>query len=81
MTILLRDDEPVYQKAKRLSRSKKDVVNAQIDEWVKRGIVRLSTSDFATPVVLVRKKDGIGRLCVDYRLLNKKIIKNRYPLP
>lgn len=81
MTIILSDDEPVYQKARRLSQVEKDIVNAQIDEWLERGIVRPSVSDFASPVVLVKKKDDSYRLCVDYRLLNKKIIKERYPLP
>lgn len=66
MTITLRDDEPVYQKARRLSQSERDIVNAQIDEWERQGIVRPSFSDFASPVVLVKKKDGSHRLCVDY---------------
>lgn len=81
MTIILKDDEPVYQKARRLSQAEKNIVNAQIDEWREQGIVRPSVSDFASPVVLVKKKDGSHRLCVDYRSLNKKIIKDRYPLP
>lgn len=76
MTIILRDDEPVYQKARRLSQAEKDIVNAQVDEWRAQGIIRPSTSDFASPVVLVKKKDGSHRLCVDYRLLNKKIIRS-----
>lgn len=81
MSIILKDEEPVYQKARRLSQSERDVVNAQIDEWERQGIVRPSVSDFASPMVLVKKKDGTCRLCVDYRMLNKKIIKDRYPLP
>lgn len=75
MTIILKDDKPVYQKARRLSQAEKDIVNAQIDEWREQGIVRPSVSDFASPVMLVKKKDGSHGLCVDYRLLNKKIIK------
>jgi len=59
----------------------RDIVNAQIEEWQEQGIVRSSTSDFASPIVLVKKRDGSYRLCVDYRLLNKKLIKDRYPLP
>jgi len=38
-------------------------------------------SEYASPVVIVRKKNGNIRLCVDYRKLNKKIFKDRYPLP
>lgn len=81
MTIILKDEEPVYQKARRLSQTEKDIVNAQISEWRDQEIVRPSNSDFASLVVLLKKKDGSHRLCVDYWLLNKKIIKDRYPLP
>jgi len=81
MTIILKDDEPIYQKARRLSQAERDIVNDQIGEWEKQGMVRASTSDFASAIVLVKKKDGSHRLCVDYRMLNKKIIRDRYPLP
>jgi len=81
MTIILKDEEPVYQKARRLSQYERDIVNTQIDKWKREGIIRESVSDFASPVVLVKKKNGSHRLCVDYRMLNKKIIKDRYPLP
>lgn len=81
MKLVLKDDEPVNQKARRLSPSERDIVNKQINEWQEQGIVRPSSSDYASPVVLVKKKNGSHRLCIDYRLLNKKIIKDRYPLP
>lgn len=45
------------------------------------GIAKPSVSDYASPIVLVKKKNGSNRICVDYRALNKKIIKDRYPLP
>ncbi|XP_076652416.1 uncharacterized protein LOC143358826 [Halictus rubicundus] len=81
MRIILHDEEPVYQRAKRLSPVEKDEVNAQIRDWLAEGIVRPSLSEFASPIVLVKKKNGSKRLCVDYRALNKKIVKDRYPLP
>lgn len=77
----MRDDEPIYQRARRLSASEKEIVNAEINEWIRDGIVQSSVSDYASPVVLAKKKDGSLRLCVDYRQLNKKIFKDRYPLP
>ncbi|XP_076660361.1 uncharacterized protein LOC143363699 [Halictus rubicundus] len=81
MDIVLRDDEPVYQRARRLAPPEKDAVNEQIREWLRDGIVQPSLSDYASPVVLVKRKDGSARLCIDYRKLNAKIVKDRYPLP
>lgn len=81
MTIVLKDDEPVYQRARRLAASERERVNTQINEWIRDGIIQPSLSEYASPIVLTKKKDNSVRLCVDYRLLNKKIVKDRYPLP
>lgn len=56
MTIILKDDEPVYQKARRLSQYERDIVNVQIDEWKEEGIIRESVSDFTSPIILVKKR-------------------------
>ncbi|KAA3437265.1 DNA/RNA polymerases superfamily protein [Gossypium australe] len=45
------------------------------------GFIRLSVSPWGAQVLLVKKKDGILRLCIDYRQLNKVTVKNKYPLP
>nr|XP_012232667.1 PREDICTED: uncharacterized protein LOC105678149 [Linepithema humile] len=48
MTILLKDEEPVYQRARRLSSVEKDDVNAQINEWIQSGIAKSSVLDYAS---------------------------------
>jgi len=53
----------------------------QIEGLLEKQFIRLSASPCGAPVLLVKKKDGGSRLCVDYRQLNKLTIKNKYPLP
>lgn len=52
-----------------------------VSEMLDAGIVRESVSEYASPIILVRKKDGTSRMCVDYRMLNTVTIKERYPMP
>jgi len=53
----------------------------QIEDLLEKKFIRPSASPWGAPVLLVKKKDGSSRLCVDYRQLNKLTIKNKYPLP
>jgi len=53
----------------------------QIEELMEKQFIRPSTSPWGAPVLLVKKKNGSSRLCMDYRQLNKMTIKNKYPLP
>lgn len=79
--IILSDEVPVYQRPRRLAPREKVAVDRQVEEWLSEGIIRHSCSDYASPVVLVAKKDGTLRFCIDYRALNKKIVRDHYPLP
>jgi hypothetical protein len=65
----------------RYTPQQKDEIEKQIQEMLDSGIVQQSSSPFASPVLLVKKKDGEWRLCVDYRKLNSYTVKNRYPMP
>jgi hypothetical protein len=59
----------------------KDEIEKEIKELLDMGHIRPSSSPFASSVVLVKKKYGTMRMCIDYRALTKKTIKNRYPIP
>nr|XP_033199425.1 uncharacterized protein LOC117161787 [Bombus vancouverensis nearcticus] len=65
----------------RHSEQERRIVRERIDELIRAKIVRPSNSPFASPMVLVKKKDGTDRLCVDFRALNKNTVADRYPLP
>ncbi|GFW90093.1 retrovirus-related Pol polyprotein from transposon opus [Trichonephila clavipes] len=81
LDIALTDDEPIFHKPRHLPFAERDIVDAQVDEWVKNGIIEPCSSPYASQVVVVKKKDGKSRVCIDYRRLNRKLIKDNYPLP
>uniref|UniRef100_A0A3Q7FJR0 Reverse transcriptase domain-containing protein n=1 Tax=Solanum lycopersicum TaxID=4081 RepID=A0A3Q7FJR0_SOLLC len=53
----------------------------QLKELLESGHIRPSKAPYGAPVLFQKKKDGSLRLCIDYRALNKVIIKNKYPIP
>lgn len=81
LKIVLRDETPISQLPRRLAPLEKRIVEKQISEWLKDGIIRKSSSDFSSPIVLAHKKDGTRRLCVDYRRLNRTIVRDHFPIP
>ena len=78
---LLPQAVPVNSKPYRYSPGHKDEIECQVKELLDAGLNSHSSSPFASPVLLVQKKDGSWRFCVDYRKLNDLTIKNRFPLP
>lgn len=75
------DEAPVRQRYRRIPPSEYEVVKAHIHQLLKAQVIRESCSPFASPIVLVKKKDGSLRLCVDYRQLNAKTRKDAFLLP
>lgn len=79
--IPLLDEAPVRQRHRRIPPSDYDAVKAHINQLLESEVIRESSSPYASPIVLARKKDGSLRMCVDYRLLNSKTRKDSFPLP
>ncbi|GJY20231.1 putative reverse transcriptase domain-containing protein [Tanacetum coccineum] len=61
--------------------SEMEELSGQLKELQDKGFIRPSSSPWGAPVLFVKKNDGSFRMCIDYRELNKLIVKNRYPLP
>ena len=72
---------PIVQPLRRMAPKEKRELERQTYDLLQKGLIRPSTSSWGSPVVFVTKADGSLRLCVDYRELNKRTIKNKYPLP
>ncbi|XP_036329462.1 uncharacterized protein LOC118741571 [Rhagoletis pomonella] len=82
MQIRLKDpNKTVNRRPYRLSFEERNIVRKKINELLNAGVIRPSCSPFASPILLVKKKDGSDRMCVDYRQLNDNTISDRFPLP
>jgi len=81
MVIQLKSDKQFYFRPRRLSFYEKECLQKLLDNMLNKKIIRPSKSEYSSPIVLVKKKNGDYRLCVDYRELNKFIVKDRFPLP
>ncbi|UYV71389.1 hypothetical protein LAZ67_8002928, partial [Cordylochernes scorpioides] len=73
--------KPIKHKPYRVSAKEREIIKEQIDEMLRDGIIRPSSSPWSFPVILVKKRDGKYRFCVDYRKLNDVTVKDVYPIP
>lgn len=81
MTIDTGDHEPIKSKPYRIPYNQKRVIDEQIDKMLQAKVIQPIKSPWSFPVVIVKKKDGTERFCVDYRKLNKITVRNNWPLP
>lgn len=73
--------QPVNIRAYRHKPELKSEIDRQVQELLQSGIIQKSTSHFSSPAILVKKKDGTWRLCVDYQALNSMTVISKYPVP
>ncbi|PIK33467.1 Retrovirus-related Pol polyprotein from transposon [Apostichopus japonicus] len=72
---------PVKQPARRVPVQQREVERELLQQMLDAGVVEPSSSPWASPIVLVKKKNGSTRFCVDYRRLNTLTVKDSYPIP
>ena len=75
------DTLPVKLPYRRLPMAKKSAMETEVEKMLEDDIITPSESPWSSPVVMVTKKDGSCRFCIDYRKLNGVTRKNAYPLP
>jgi len=80
-SILTSDDIAVAQRHRRIPPNHLMEVKQHLQELLDKGVIAPRQSSYASPIVLVRKKNGAMCMCVDYRLLNAKARRDDYPLP
>jgi hypothetical protein len=79
--IELSDEKPIKQRPYVIPYAKEQVVKECVEKILKMDIIEPSNSNWASPIVLVKKPDGSERFCVDYRKVNAVTIKDSFPMP
>ena len=79
--IPIEDEVPIRLAHRRIPPHMQREVKDHLNKWLCQGIIKPSTSPYASQIVLVRKKDNSFRICIDFRALNTKTRKDAYPLP
>jgi hypothetical protein len=73
--------KPVNRAPYRTGPKEREIIQVQVESMLNDNIIRKSKSPWASGIVLVRKKDGSVRFCLDYRKLNSLTVRDVYPLP
>lgn len=79
--IITKNHEPIMVQLYKLGEKKEEAASEIVKKYLKEGTIRPSESPWRSPVIVVPKKDGGNRLCIDYRRLNDITIKDAYPMP
>lgn len=81
MKIKLTSDSVVNEKRQLRSLAEREIVESHVKDLLEAGVIERSNSSFSSPVVIVKKKDGSIRICIDYRRLNLITVKETFPCP
>ena len=79
---LFPDTKPIRQLQRRMNPRMQLIVKAELERLLQAGFIKpVEITDWVSPMVLVKKKNGKIRVCIDYRVLNKRTQKDHFPLP
>lgn len=81
MHLTLNKHDNFVTRPRRLSYGEKNALDEIITDLLNKGIIRESISPYCSNIVLVKKKTGDYRMCVDYRILNKYLVRDQFPMP
>jgi Reverse transcriptase (RNA-dependent DNA polymerase) len=79
--IRLLTDRPIVSRPRPITEEQKKIIHDEVQRMLNEKIIRPSDSPYASEVVLVHKKTGDWRFCIDFRPLNKATVKDKHPLP
>lgn len=79
--IRLKDNTPIKQRYRPRNPAMQAIINKEVDEMLEQRVIEPSHSPWSLPIVIVKKKDGKHRFCIDFRQLNDVTHKDAYPLP
>ena len=78
---LIQGSSPPNRAPYRVSLAQQEEIMTQVNELLEKGMIHPSSSPYCSLILLVQKKDGSYRMCVEYHALNKNTIKNRFLVP
>ena len=81
LDIKMKPGTPIRQRVQPLNPTMQESLDEQIRDWLRQGIIQPSESEYSSPLVPVKKKDGEVRWCVDFRQVNDRIISDSFPIP
>ncbi|XP_037898385.1 uncharacterized protein LOC119643109, partial [Glossina fuscipes] len=79
--IRMKDEIPIKLRYHRKNPAMQAIIDREVDKLIEAGCIEPSNSPYSAPIVVVPKRNGEWRLCMDYRVLNSRSIPDAYPLP